>query len=148
MNRIVLSLFLLLFCSLPLRAEETIWSGLIYATNEEKPAEKPAPVAVEMEKLSGRLKRVFGYKQFHLVSQHRAPIKCDKSKKWLLPGKPFSLAVNSESSGPVGYKLDLELFQEKRLLVKTGATLKRGSPVLIKGPLCAQGQLIIALAVE
>jgi len=145
MKRIVLSLLL---CSLPLHAEEIIWSGLIYATNEEKPGEKPAPVAVEMGRLSGKLKRVFGYKQFRLVSQHRAPMKSDKSKKWLLPGKPFSLSVHSDTSTPAGYKLDLELFQEKRLLVKTGATVKRGSPILIKGPQCAQGQLIIALAVE
>lgn len=127
----------------PLYAAETIWSALIYATNEKKPI--PAPK--QLAELSQKLESVFGYNQIQLLSEHRCPMK-DESQKWLLPGKPFSLSVHSEPPSPQGYQLNLQLFQDKRLLVKTGAALNKGCPILIKGPLYANGQLIIALIVE
>lgn len=144
MNRLLLCLLFLCFGSLPLRANEVIWSGLIYGHDEKSAEHAPA----ELGTLNRKLKRVFGYNHFCLIGEHRSPMKGDHSQKWLIPGKPFSLSVHSGPATADGYKLDLELFQDKRLLVKTGATLKRGCPVLIKGPQCAQGQLIIAVAVE
>ena len=47
-----------------------------------------------------------------------------------------------------GYLLNLQLYQEKRLLVQTEAKLGRNCPIFFRGPLCANGQLIIVLIME
>ena len=47
-----------------------------------------------------------------------------------------------------GYLLDLQLFQEKKLLLETEAKLSKRSPLVIKGPQVGDGQLLLLLVVQ
>ena len=66
---------------------------------------------------------------------------------WLLPGADFCLLVNTEKSGK-SHILTLQLYQEKKLIVRTVAQLARQSPIFLRGPLYGEGQLIIVLLVK
>lgn len=123
-------------------AEDVVWSGLIYATNEKSPA--PAPK--ELAPFGSKLQNVFGYNQFQLLSQHRE-IMDSQSEHWLIPGNEFNLRVDTQKAHGK-YLLNLQLYLEKRLLVQTEAKLARQSPLFLRGPLYADGQLIIVLVVE
>jgi len=137
-------LFSLLFgvlLSRPAQAD-VVWSALIYATNEKTPLPPPAELAA----FSQKLQHIFGYNQLQLLSQHRE-IMDSRSEHWLLPGKGFNLRVDTKIAKE-NYLLDLQLYQEKRMVVQTIALLARRSPIFLRGPLYDAGQLIIVLAVE
>jgi hypothetical protein len=126
---------------------DRIWSGIIVATNPEKPKEPPT----ELREFAPRLKRVFGYNQFELVGSATEEIDI-LEENWLVPSSIFPLsvrarrAVSKEARG--GYLLNLKLFQEKHLLVDTEVKLAPGSPLFIRGPLYGKGQVIIVLQVQ
>jgi hypothetical protein len=127
--------------------QDTIWSGVVIATNVASP--KPPPP--ELREFAGRLKRVFGYNQFELFGSASKPIG-NRTENWLVPSQNFWLSVHArramakEARG--GYLLNLELFQDRRPLVDTEAKLAPGSPLFIRGPMYGNGQVIIVLQVQ
>src|SRR6476661_5773228 len=145
-----LLLFLALGLALTLRAAEagpttqTVWSGLVVANNKAK----PEPVPAELAKMEETLKELFGYNQFTVIGQSRKAL-VTGSEDWMAQSKYFSLLVDSkEGNEKVGYRLDLKLFQEKSLLLETEAKLSKSSPLIIKGPLVGDGQLLLLLVVQ
>lgn len=128
-------------------AQDTIWSGVVIATNEKTPTEPPP----ELREFAPRLKRVFGYNQFSLFGSASNPIG-DRTERWLVPSQNFWLGVNArravskEARG--GYLLGIQLFQDKRPLVDSEAKLAPDSPLFIRGPMYGNGQLIIVLQVK
>lgn len=143
--RLFLSFLFFFFsvAALPARAaNEVVWSGLIYATN----AKIPSPPPVELAAFSRKLQHIFGYNQLQLLSQHRE-VMDNLYEHWLLPGAGFCLLVDSKKAG-ANHLLTLQIYQEKRLVVRTIVQLARQSPIFLKGPLSGEGQLIIVLVVE
>jgi len=145
-----LLLFLALGLALTLSAAEagptaqTVWSGLVVANNKAK----PEPVPAELAKMEETLKELFGYNQFTVTGQSRKAL-VTGSEDWMAQSKYFSLLVDSkEGNEKVGYRLDLKLFQEKSLLLETEAKLSKSSPLIIKGPLVGDGQLLLLLVVQ
>ena len=53
-----------------------------------------------------------------------------------------------ERRDATGYLLDLQLFQEKKLLLETEAKLSKRSPLVIRGPQVGDGQLLLLLVVQ
>ena len=126
------------------RTSEVVWSGLVIANNVEKPDAIPA----ELTRMEGTLKELFGYNQFKVIGQSRKSV-VTGSEDWLAQSKYFSLHVDSkEGSDKAGYLLNLKLFQEQSLLLETEAKLSKASPLIIKGPLVGDGQLILLLIVQ
>jgi hypothetical protein len=126
---------------------DKIWSAVIIASNAEKPKESPTP----LRPVSERLKRLLGYSQLEILGSCTEEID-DCVEKWLLPTRQFSLKVKARRSNAVaargGYLINLQLFQEKRQLVETEAMLAPDSPLFIRGPLHARGQILIVLQVK
>jgi hypothetical protein len=126
------------------RAAQTVWSGLVIATN----VAQPNPIPVELTLMEGTLKELFGYNQFKVIGQSRKSL-VTGSEDWMAQSKYFSLHVDSkEGSDKTGYLLDLKLFQEKNLLLETEAKLSKASPLVIKGPQVGDGQLLLLLVVQ
>ncbi len=142
--RLLLLAIAFLFSGASLRAADpAVWSALVFASNEEKPADAPA----ELRKFKTQLEKVFGYNQLELVGQHTE--KMDEPREhWLVPSKKFCLRVDTKTSAKSSYVLDLELYHEKRKLADFEASLGPESPLFIRGPLCARGQLIIVMMVK
>jgi hypothetical protein len=123
---------------------ETVWSGLVIANN----VAQPTPVPGELTKIEDTLKELFGYNQFTVIGQSRKAL-VTGSEDWMAQSKYFSLHVDSkEGNDKTGYRLDLKLFQEKSLLLETEAKLSKASPLIIKGPLVGDGQLLLLLVVQ
>ena len=47
-----------------------------------------------------------------------------------------------------GYRLNLQLFQDRQVLLETDASLSKSSPLVIKGPEIGAGQLLLVLVVQ
>ena len=126
---------------------DRIWSGVIVATNPEKPKEAP----VELREFVPKLKRIFGYTQFELAGSATEVID-ELTENWLVPSPIFPLSVTArrttskEARG--GYLLNLKVFQENRPLVDSEVKLAPNSPLFIRGPQYGKGQIIIFLQVQ
>ncbi len=136
------TIVLLSLCALTARAE-TVWSGLVMANN----VPQPTPIPAELTGLEETLKHLFGYNQFQVIGQARKNLKTG-DEEWLASSKYFSLHVDSKTQNSSGYMLNLQLFQEKKLLLETDAKLSKRSPLVIRGPQVGDGQLVLLLVVE
>jgi hypothetical protein len=126
------------------RASQTVWSGLVIANNVAQPEETPK----ELKRLEETLKELFGYNQFMVIGQSKNAL-VTGAEDWAASSKYFSLHVDSkDGNDKTGYRLDLKLYQEKSLLLETEAKLSKSSPLIIKGPLVGDGQLILLLVVQ
>ena len=110
-------------------------------------APEPTPIPAELNKFESTLKRLFGYNQFQVIGQSRQTLK-KGDEDWLASSKYFSLHVNSKSASTSAYRLNLQLFQEQKLLLETEAKLSKKSPLVIRGPQVGDGQLVLLLVVE
>ena len=125
------------------QAADTVWSGLVVATN----APQPTPIPAELNRLEGTLKGLFGYNQFQVIGQSRSTIK-NGDEDWLAASKYFSLRADTKSATRAGYVMNLQLFQEQKLLFETEAKLSKRSPIVARGPQVGEGQLVLVLLVE
>ena len=57
------------------------------------------------------------------------------------------MSVRSKREAEGMYLLDLNIFHGRRQVAETQAKLAADSPLLIRGPMCARGQLVIALQI-
>lgn len=122
---------------------DSVWSGIVFASNAAA-ASSPVP---EIARLHGKLKDIFGYNQFDLLSHHLEKMD-EPVERWMLPTKKFSIRVTSAKKADPGYLLHLQVYQGKELRAETEARLGMESPVFIRGPLCGKGQLIVILTVR
>lgn len=124
-------------------AAETVWSGLVMASN----APEPTPIPAELGRLEGTLKQLFGYNQFQVIGSSRKTLQSGE-EEWLAQSKYFSLRVESKAAAKAAYALKLQLFQEQNLLLETDARLTKSSPLVIRGPQVGEGQLVLLLVLE
>ena len=122
--------------------DDRIWSALVLARNVPQPRE-PIP---ELRPYSGKIKKFFGYNQVELVGSATKTMTAE-CERWLVPSQNFWLGVKSTEANAGGYRLEIELFQDKRRLITAKLQLAPGSPLIIRGPLHARGQLLIVLQI-
>jgi hypothetical protein len=145
--RVVPSALLLLLCVLfsatSAQAEERIWSGIVLASRQEMPKAPPA----ELQRFAARIERFFGYNQVELIGSAIKTVD-EQSERLLVPTPHFSLNVRTyRAPGEKLYNLQLSLAHDKRPIVETKAKLTSESPLVIRGPMHASGQLLIILQV-
>lgn len=128
----------------PPAPEPAIWSGLLLATNEDHPKELPQG----LKKYQKKLGNIFGYNQFDLVGQQTRKMHDSGREHWLVPSKDFCLYVDTHTAAESAYQMKLQLFQNTRRLAEFETRLGPDSPLFIRGPLYAGGQLIIVLLVK
>ncbi len=122
---------------------DSIWSALVLATNEQP--SKPAPV--DLKTFAGGLKTVFGYNTFYLLGAKQKQI-LKGGEVWIVPTKKVFLKVRCLDRTEVDYKVQLELYVRKKLVVTSEAKLARGAPLYIRGPSWGRGRLIFILEVR
>lgn len=146
MRRSLLSLTALLLAlalAAPVQAAESVWSALVMANNRPE----PTPIPAELSKLEGTLKQFFGYNQYQVIGQTRQKLTTG-NEDWRASSKYFSLHVNSSPASKSAYQLNLQLFQEEKVLLETEAKLSKRSPLVIRGPQVGDGQLVLLLVIE
>src|SRR4051794_19766727 len=134
----------LVFGGVAAQGSETVWSGLVIATN----APKPEPVPPDLMYLEETLKDWFGYNQYKVIGQSRKVL-VTGSEDWLAQSKYFSLHIDSkEGNDKTGYRVKLKLFQQSALLLEWEAKLSKERPIIVKGPQVGDGQLLLLLVVQ
>jgi hypothetical protein len=124
-------------------AAHLVWSGLIIAQNDEHPKAIPGELAPFEE----TLKELFGYNQFDIIGQSRKTLTTGQ-EDWMAQSKYFALRVDARGVDEAGYDLNLQLYQEKELLLETNTKLGQSSPLVIKGPQVGGGQLLLVLLID
>jgi hypothetical protein len=122
---------------------ETVWSALVMANNRAE----PTPIPAELNKLQGTLKRFFNYNQYQVIGQSRQELVTGE-EDWQASSKFFSLHLQAKPPSKSPYRLNLQLFQQQKLLLETEANLSKRSPLVIRGPQVGDGQLVLLLVIE
>ena len=122
---------------------ETVWSALVMANNRAE----PTPIPAELNKVQATLKRFFNYNQYQVIGQSRQELVTGE-EDWQASSKFFSLHLQAKPPLKSPHRLNLQLFQEQKLLLETEATLTKRSPLVIRGPQVGDGQLVLLLVLE
>ncbi|MFA7343046.1 MAG: hypothetical protein WC003_01965 [Terrimicrobiaceae bacterium] len=125
------------------RASDDIWSALVLATNESPATGIPKPLG----DFAPTIKKVFGYNSLYLLGQKKRALETAPDD-WLVPSKDFFFRVTCLEREPAHYRLRLDLFRDKELLLTTVARLARDAPLFIRGPQWGNGQLVLLIGVR
>jgi hypothetical protein len=126
-------------------ADDKVWSAVLLASNIEK-GKQPKQPPTEIAPYAAKLSKVFGYKQFEILGSATKAID-GQNERWLVPSQNFWVGALANREGE-GYRLKLEFFHDKRRIVETEAMLGAQSPLFIRGPMHARGQLIVVFEIK
>ena len=104
-------------------------------------------VDVRIASMGARLRKVFSYTTYRLISRQRRRTQCGRMTGFDLPGGRI---LHVEPRTVVGDTIGMELvlFQGPRPVMTTELRLKRHAVLMIGGPHYEQGMLIIAITVD
>lgn len=141
---VFLAVAAMLGAGIPAQAADRIWSALVLATNDDPSTAKlPASLA----RTAPKIKQFFGYKSLEVVGEATKSMSED-CEKWLVPSQNFWVCVRAKRQPEeVDYSVGVRLYHDKRKLVEAETKLRAGSPLFIRGPMHARGQLIIVVEV-
>ena len=126
-----------------------VWGALIFATNDASQLTGAKEEAhADLPKLDQRLAKVFPFKHFEILGQHRQDI-FREYESWVVPSRDLFMKIDSK--GPAdkeGVNLHLQVWHKHQVLVKSDAILRKDSPLFIGGPPWKQGRLIFVLFLE
>lgn len=123
-------------------AGDRIWSAIVLATRETP--SKPIPKA--LKDYAPTIVKVFGYNTLYFLGDKKQDIKTGE-ESWLVPNKELFFRVQCLKREVSTYVLQVDLYQEKTLLLSTTVRLARDAPLYIRGPQWGKGQLILLLEV-
>lgn len=125
--------------------EDKIWSAVVLASNAKKGAQ-PAAVPPEIAPFAAKLSKFFGYNQFEILGSATKAMD-GQAERWLVPTQNFWVGARATRERG-GYRLNMEFFHDKRLLLETEAMLGPKSPLFIRGPMHARGQILVVFEVK
>jgi len=111
-----------------------------------KKGETAKKIAPELAPFAPKLSKCFGYDQFEILGSAVKAID-EQTERWLVPTPNFWVGAKSVRDG-AGYRLNLEFFHDKRRILETNARLGPNSPLFVRGPMHARGQLIVVFEIK
>lgn len=132
-------------------AEAQVEGMLFFASNDATPPAQEEKVALEaglLENTTKRLARAFNYQHFHLIGRHTQKV-FKEYESWVVPSK--DLCLKMDSRGPAeggGVNLHLQLWQDKKVLVKSDTVIRKDRPVFLGGPNWRGGRLIFVVVLK
>jgi len=127
------------------RADEKVWSAVVLASKQKK-GERPKAAPAELAPFVPKLAKFFGYDQFEVLGSAMKTMD-GQTERWLVPTQNFWLSAKAHRENR-GYRMHLDFFHDKRLFLQTDAKLGPTSPLFIRGPMHARGQLLVVFEVK
>jgi len=127
-----------------------VWGALIFATNNAAQLTGATGEAhADLPRLNERLAKVFPFKHFEILGQHRQDI-FREYESWVVPSRDLFMKIDSKgpASDNNGVNLHLQVWRQQQVLVKSDAVLRKNSPLFIGGPPWKEGRLIFVLFLE
>lgn len=134
--------FLALLLAGPALADDDTLAALILATNEKS----PRPLTGKLEPFGADLERIFGYNSFYVLGTDQENIYMG-NEEWFVPSEEFFVKITILEQLKAHYRLQVDLFQRKKLLVSSEVELAMDAPVYIRGPQWGKGQLVMVVSV-
>ena len=125
-----------------------LWGALVYAVKDAD-AKREGYKDADPE-MQTALEKVFkDYKHFQVLGS-RAEALFKSTHSWVAPSKQLCVKFdfNGLTEDGEGVKLDLQLWNQGKAIVKTDAILKPGSPVYMVGPEWGAGRLLYVLKLQ
>jgi hypothetical protein len=119
-----------------------VWGALIRGSHA--PIDGESPLA---EDLGERLKQAFGYEHFLLMGEHTQPVLAEFAS-YVVPSEELYMKIDCEGPVEDGLGLQLQLWREESVIVKTDVILRDHSPVLIAGPKWGDDQLFFVVELQ
>jgi hypothetical protein len=133
---------MLLVTAASAQAQDRIWTGIVLASQADKPIAPPP----ELAEVAKKMEAFFGYNQIEMIGS-ATKLFDDKDEHWLVPSQHFWVSAKGHKAKEGDYVLRLILFHDKQPIVETEAKLGPNSPLLIRGPMHARGQIVIVFQV-
>ena len=145
-----------------LKGDERIWGLILHAHSDPErggdPKLKSKPFHPEalngvMEKVAKALPQ---YKHFNVLGAHDQKV-LKEYTTWITPSPELFLEIDSKGRSKEGdginiflqlWKKHLEPGKLDEILVKSDATLKKGSPLIIEGPKWRKGRVVFVVVLE
>jgi hypothetical protein len=124
-----------------LEARDRIRASLVAAT-QRNVGEPPESI----NHAAPAIRSTFGYPYVEVLGQSTRSISQGHSE-WLVPSKEFFFQVTCLKQEEAGYRVTLELYQQKQLLLRADAFLARNKPLLVRGPQWGKDQLVMVLEI-
>jgi hypothetical protein len=122
-------------------AQEKVWVGLYLAEN----GPPPEPVVFAPEKLTHRLRAVFGFKHYDLVKAQEIELG-HEWEQWFVPRRDFFLRLEPLRRLPgEPRRIDYEIYKDGFIVAKGKYQPRRGTPLFINGPDFHDGRFIFVL---
>jgi hypothetical protein len=93
------------------------------------------------------LKQAFGYEHFLLMGEHTQPVLAEFAS-YVVPSEELYMKIDCEGPVEDGLGLQLQLWREESVIVKTDVILRDHSPVLIAGPKWGEDQLFFVVELQ
>lgn len=135
----------------PAATEAQVEGMLFFASNDAKAPVQEEKVSVEpalLKDTTTRLAKAFEFQHFHLIGRHTQKV-FKEYESWVVPSQ--DLCLKMDSRGPAeggGVNLHLQLWQDKRVLVKSDTVIRKGRPVFLGGPKWRGGRLIFVVVLK
>jgi len=127
----------------PAQGAAHAWSCLLYASNASGSSELP----VRLEGYAPRLKRSFGFSNYHLLAQHEIAVD-NEAETPLLSEGDIHIFIKNLLLAPDGrYVVGLLFVEGAKQIIETEARVGCESPLFIRGPEWREGQIIIVVAI-
>jgi hypothetical protein len=126
---------------------ESFWGCLLYASNDRDTEKAETQVPARLRNYDERLEKLLGYASIQTLGQGETVVEPDKPSSIVFHGNiRVELTGLTRQSGE-HFLVVLRLFRKDHQIIETQASVTRGSPLFIRGPLWRSGQLIVAVMV-
>lgn len=133
-------------------ASVKVWAGnqnklVAFTVDSVLAADTNEGVDMRIASLGARLRKVFSYTTYRLISRQKRRAECGRMTGFELPGGRI-LHVEPRSVVGDSIGMELMLFQGPRPVITTELRLKKHAVLMLGGPHYQQGMLIIAITVD
>ena len=131
-----------------IEGSKKLWGALVYAVKDA--ASKRDGYEDADAEMAKSLQQVFkDYKHFQVLGT-RAEALFKTTHSWVAPSKQLCVKFDfvGLTEDGIGVKLNLQLWNQGKAIVKTDAILKPGSPVFMEGPEWGNGRLLYVLRLQ
>ena len=126
---------------------ESVWGCLLYASNDRAAEKAETRIPTEIRNYDERLEKLLGYASIQSLGKGETVVEPDKPSSIVFHGDIRVELTGLTRQPGEHFLVVLRLFRKDNQLIETQASVTRGSPLFIRGPLWRSGQLVVAVMV-
>jgi len=130
--------------------DATLWAALLVVGDKVEAGDQTLAQSSKIyQKLLPRLQKVYPNQNFRFLGEHEQDL-FKQYEAWLVPSKEIFLKLDSRGPDPKkqGVRVHLQLWQQKKVLLKVNETLRPDRPLFLAGPKWRNGRLLVLVLLK